>query len=260
MAELPPSEVKGAWFCSALDYARELHGDAQVDEWVAHSHPAYREVYANPIASAWYPEACFQEALSMLYERVAQENDRVFEKLIEGCTERGVNLLFRMLIRVSAPAFVLRRLPTMWRQIRRGAGHVDVMQEAGHSMVHYSEFPWFKDPLYRLLTVGSLRALVRTCTQESPRIEVLDYGVDQLSLRIAYRAQEAFPPPTRHVSTRPPQAGSRFPADLRSGEIPVIQVPAYSASEPMPQQQVVTRTRLLPGPPATAARKGGRRA
>jgi hypothetical protein len=211
MAELPPSEVKGVWFVSALDYARELHGDAQVDEWIQRAHLGYRDIYQSPIPSAWYPEASFQEALSMIYELVAQENAFLFEQIIEGCTEKGVNRLFKMLLRVSSAAFVLRRVPTMWRQIRRGAGHVEVLQQGGHSIVSYTEFPWFKDPLYRMLTTASLRAVVRTCTQRAPRVEVMDFTHDSLSVHIAYRCEPEFSP-LHHVSTRPPPRNSLIQA------------------------------------------------
>jgi hypothetical protein len=213
MAELPPSEVKGVWFVAARDYARAVHGQEVLDALLERTPYKYRDVYAAPIASAWYPEEALQEALSMLYEIVAQESDVIFEQIMEGCTEQGINRLFQMLLRISSPGFVLRMVPTMWRQIRRGAGHVDVDQHEGHTVIRYSEFPWFDDRLYRLLTVGSLRAIVRTCTHEEPRIDVLEAQGHSLTLRVAYRAHEQFPPPVRHVSTRPPKSIVRMHDD-----------------------------------------------
>ena len=138
MTERSPSEVKGVWFVAARDYALEVHGQAVLDQLVERTPPQYRDVYHAPIASAWYPEEALQEALSMLYEIVAQENDFLFEQIVEGCTEKGVNRLFQLLLRMTSPGLVLRMVPTMWRQVRRGAGQVDVDQYAGHTIVRYS--------------------------------------------------------------------------------------------------------------------------
>jgi hypothetical protein len=203
MAELPPSEVKGAWFVAARDYALEVHGPDVLEQLIAQSPAKYRDIYAAPIASAWYPEDALQEALSMIHEIVAQESDFLFEQIIEGCTVQGVHRLFQMVMRLSSPGFVLRLVPTMWRQIRRGAGQVDVTQYDGFTELRYSEFPWFHDRLYRLLTTGSLRALVKLCTREGVRIDVLEHARDSLALRINYRASEQPLPGRRHASTRP---------------------------------------------------------
>jgi hypothetical protein len=210
MAELPRSEVKGVWFVAARDYALEVHGPSAVEQLIAESPAKYRDIYAAPIASAWYPEDALQEALSMIHELVAQESDFLFEQIIEGCTVKGVNRLFQMVMRLSSPGFVLRLVPTMWRQIRRGAGQVDVTTYDGFTELRYSEFPWFHDRLYRHLTIGSLRALVKLCTREGPRIEVLEHGRDSLALRINYRASEEPVREPRRASTRPARELERF--------------------------------------------------
>jgi hypothetical protein len=203
MAGLVASEVKGIWFVATREYALEVHGQRTFEQLLDQTPQKFRDVYAAPITSAWYPEEALQEVLSILHELVAQGNDARFERIVEGCTEKGIHRLFQMLLRVSSPGFVLRMVPTMWRQLRRGAGHVDVEQHEGHAIVRYSEFPWFNDRLYRILTTGSLRAVVRGSAPAGARIEVLDHGRDSLVVRIAYHAQESYPPPVRHVSTRP---------------------------------------------------------
>lgn len=188
MAERPQSEVKGIWFVAALDYARDAHGDARMRQLIETSRHKYADVYRNPVGSAWYPEEALQQLLTLLYDVLAQQHDSTFERIVEGCTEQGVNRLFQMLLRMSSPAFVLRHVPTMWRQIRRGPGQVVVENHDGHSVIRYSEFPWFWDKSYRLLTTASLRAIVRCCANEAPRVEVLDHTSDTLSVRLAYRA------------------------------------------------------------------------
>ena len=100
---------------------------------------------------------------------------------MEGCTEIGVSRFFRVLLRLSTPGFVLRQVPTMWRHIRRGRGEVRVREEDGAFVLEYSDFPWFADPLYEHLTVGSVRALVRIATGKAPTIRAEGLG-DRLTL------------------------------------------------------------------------------
>jgi hypothetical protein len=205
MAGLATSEVKGIWFLATRDYALEAHGTRTFDHLLDAVPPAQRDVLAAPIASAWYPEAALQEVLSALHEVVAQGNDARFERIVEACAQKGVHRFLQMLLRITSPGLMLRMVPTMWRQIRRGAGHVEVEQHDGHAIVRYSEFPWFRDRLYRILTTGSLRAVVGRSAQASARIEVLGHGRDSLDLRVSYRTHESYPPPVRRVSTRPPE-------------------------------------------------------
>lgn len=219
MAELPQSEVKGVWFVAARDYAKDLHGPDVVDRLVAGSPAPYRDIYAAPISSAWYPEAAFEQGLIVIYDVVAEGNDAMFERIMEGCTEQGINRLFRMLLRASSPGFVLRRVPVMWRQIRRGAGQVDVQQIGGETHIRYSEFPWFHNPLYRMLTAGSLRALVRVCTGETPRIEVTEHSRNSMALSIRHKAESLSPNLPYTVSTRPSNTGSYSKIPERSSAV-----------------------------------------
>ena len=203
MTPILASEIKGVWFVAMRDHVREAYG-SQGLELLLHKAPLeFREVYGAPIASAWYPEATLQEALSLLHEEVAGSSDLVFEKVVEGCVKHGIRRMFQLLLGASSPGFVLRMVPTLWRQIRRGAGQVDVEQHADHTLVHYSEFPWFRDRLYRLMTLCSLRVILRCSSRAQPRIEVLEHGPATLSLRVAHRESQHERPAVRRASTRP---------------------------------------------------------
>ncbi len=235
------------WFVAARDYARDLHGQVVVDRLVAGSPPPYRDIYASPISSAWYPEAAFEQGLIVIYDVMTEGNDLMFERIMEGCTEHGIHRLFRMLLRASSPSFVLRRVPTMWCQVRRGAGHVDVEQRIdGETQITYSELPWFHNPLYRMLTVASLRALVRCCTGESPRIEVQSHTRSTLSLNIRYRA-ESLTPPVRFTSTRPPQIAMPQSVGLRAASAAPATAAKAQVAEPVGEVEPTTQTRLRSG-------------
>ncbi len=255
MASFPPSQVKGIWFVSALEYAREVHGEDVVKRIVATTPARYRDIYESPISSAWYPEEAFEIGLIVAYDVVAQGSDFMFEQIVEGCTEKGVNKLFRMLLRASSPSFVLRRVPTMWKQIRRGAGHVEVQQQLGRSLVRYSEFPWFRNPLYRMLTVASLRSLVRYCNGRSPRIEIAHQSASTLDVQIDYRALESDVPTVSFASTRP--AAPQLAAALAPQSMVMRTASARPAAEVASRRRTTPPPRpALPPSPGGAARAG----
>jgi len=241
MAESSESEVKGVWFVAARDYARDLHGPDVVDRLVAGSPEAFRDIYASPISSGWYPEAAFEQGLIVIYDVIAEGNDAMFERIMEGCTEQGIHRIFRMLLRASSPGFVLRRVPVMWRQIRRGAGHVDVEQIGGETHIRYSDFPWFRNPLYRMLTSGSLRALVRCCTGETPRISITDHTRSSMSLTIRHKAESVSPSVPYTISTRPTGTGALSKPPGRNLSICPTPDNSQTLAAPAPAPRAKTR-------------------
>ena len=99
----------------------------------------------------------------------------------------GVNRFFRVLLRLSSPAFVLRQTPTMWRQIRRGQGRGEVEPVPGGTLIRYRDFPWFDDVNYRLLAKGSLGAIVAIAGKQLPRVDISDFGSDWLDARVEHK-------------------------------------------------------------------------
>lgn len=178
MTGVGPSEVKGAWFVTARSYVLERHGDVALREIAEAVAEERRRAVLEPIASVWYPEEWLQETLAAAHRVVAGEDEHEYVRFIEGCTEQGVSRFFSVLIEISTPAFILSKVPFMWDRIRRGPGEVTVSRNDVGSRIHYQKFPYFEDPLYRLLTVGSLRAVVRRCTGAEPDVRVVSHTND----------------------------------------------------------------------------------
>lgn len=178
----PASEVKGAWFVAARAWleergglhlvARELEDDA-------------KRALLEPIPGHWYPEASLQSALGAMRANVAPSREELVDA-IDACTVIGISRFFRALLRVASPGFVVRQIPTMWRQIRRGAGRVEVDATSGRAKVSYTQFPYFADENYRWLTEGSLRAVVRTCTGRNPRVLIVRATSDALDVDLRW--------------------------------------------------------------------------
>jgi hypothetical protein len=154
------SEVKGVWFVSARRYLDEqkMHGVA--DRILAKISAPHRAAFAEPGASEWYPEEALAETLRLLRHETRTGSDEQFTQLMEGITQVGINRFFRLLLSVASADFVLRKIPIMWHQIRRGDGQVQVTTDARGALIQYTEFPWFHDPVYPLMTLGSIRALL----------------------------------------------------------------------------------------------------
>lgn len=182
MAEHATSEVKGAWFVSAQAY---LGAEGALPAVLAAVPPTHRGALADPVPSAWYPEASLKATLDAM-RRVHAPAPAAFVDAIDACTVIGTSRFFRALLALSTPGFVLRRVPTMWSKIRRGAGTVEVETDEGTATLRYRAFPYFADENYRLLTVGSLRAVVRTTTGRTPSVEIVQATDLDLDVRVRW--------------------------------------------------------------------------
>lgn len=178
------SEVKGPWFVSMRAWLDANSSRGELERMLARIPVEHRAALGDPLPSAWYSEEALASALHAVDAELTRGNGGAFVDLMDACTEIGVSRFFRVLLRLSTPRFVLRQVPTMWRQIRRGAGTVDVVDVGDDVEVRYQGFAHFSDPLYELLTIGSLRALLRTCTGSNPRLEVVRRAADALTVRV----------------------------------------------------------------------------
>jgi hypothetical protein len=181
------SEVKGVWFVCMHAWMAAHATAAERAAVTAGIVPRYRTAFADPLISEWYPEPMLASALQAAHQVLARGDDRRFVEIIEGCTEIGVNRFFRLLLRMSSVGFVAKLVPTMWKQIRRGAGEVQVEMVGQEARLFYQRFPRFSDPLYPLMTLGSLRALVRISTDGEPSVEILERGEQSLTVAVRPR-------------------------------------------------------------------------
>jgi hypothetical protein len=179
----PVSEVKGLWFVVGRRYVLLNQGADALEQCIALLGEKHGAVLDAPMASAWYPEEALQQTLGVLDLVVARSDPAEFVRVVEGCSLMAINAFFRTLMRLVPPATMLRKIPTIWSLIRRGAGRVVV--ETGHeqAVVRYSEFPYFDDVHYRLLTLGAVRSLLTLCRAENARVDVTAHSIDTLTVQ-----------------------------------------------------------------------------
>ncbi len=162
--------------------AKRSRGD--LDRMLDRMPSEHRGALEGSLTSQWYSEEALASALRAIDLELTRGDTAAFVDIIDACTEIGVSRFFRVLLRISTPRFVLRQVPTMWRQIRRGDATVEIVDVGDDVEVRYGAFPFFAEPLYELLTLGSLRALLRTCTGTNPRLEIAHRSSDALTVRV----------------------------------------------------------------------------
>ena len=181
------SEVKGIWFLSAIRYLREAHGEAMVERVTEGLLPEHRPIFTDALPGEWYPEAALQDMLAVLFGQVAGGDEDLFVRFVEEASVYGTGRFFRVLLGLASTRFLMRRVPVLWDRMRRGLGRVEVEQGERTTVLHYRDFPYFADPNYRLMTVGTLRGLCRVAGQVRPNVEIVDYGTDFLDVRVEHQ-------------------------------------------------------------------------
>lgn len=187
MAErLPPSEVKGLWFTVGRRYVLENLGQDALDAVLAHLGPEHGEIVSTALPSEWYPEETFGRLLVALNVVLAKENPEEFVRITEETSILGIHHFFRALLRLVPPPVMLRKIPTMWNIMRRGPGRVAVETGDHRGVVRYTRFPYFDDPLYRLLTKGAIQSLMRLCGTPA-QVELGLHTIDSLVVEVLWR-------------------------------------------------------------------------
>lgn len=153
-------EVKGSFFVIARKLIREGYPERE-EEFAKALRPEVRESYEDALASQWLPEEHLQEMLGALRSVVARGDHDRFEALLEESVQMGVHRFFTALLSLASARFVLRRIPVLWRLIRRGGSRVRVESHPDGTMVCYQAFPFFDDPVYETLTRASIQVLLR---------------------------------------------------------------------------------------------------
>ena len=182
----PPSEVKGLWFVAARRWVVQDLGEEALRAVLGELQGVAREALEDPLPSHWYPEEALQKGLDAARRvLVADDPDRMLD-LLERVTLIGINAFWRTALRVTTTAFALRALPVSWKHIRRGPGSMDVEIEDGVARVQYREFPYFDDPNYRLLVLGTLRPLLRCSTGQDVPVTIASYTKHALTAVVRF--------------------------------------------------------------------------
>lgn len=176
-------EIKGSAFVTLLRWAA-VERPAAVPAFFDALPPTDREPVRSALPSTHHPEALHQRVLGAAFTAFAAGDLAAYEAMIGECTLLGVQTFARLVLGFTSPAFLVRRLPALWGVLRRGPATLTVDQAGRESVLHYRQFPFFDDRLYRHYFRALLRAVVTPTLGHAPRVELLGHGADWLDVEI----------------------------------------------------------------------------
>ncbi len=178
--------VKGVWFVTARRHLVEAHGASALHAVARAMKLDHGPMLLEGLASEWYPEDAFQDALAAVMLQVARQDTKVFCEFIEECTVLGVNMFFRVLLRATSTAFLIRKMPVLSRQYRRNDWQCLAEADDHRATLEWKGCPYLGDRNYRLYLVAMLVKCAELCSNRRPAAEVAGHGDDWIKLQIAY--------------------------------------------------------------------------
>ncbi len=176
--------VKGNVFVTVREWLVQEHGADAYEQLLEAMPVAHAREVADPIPSTWHPEAIHQSMLHGLHAVFCGRDPRRYQEAIAALTILGVHKFARLVLQMSSNAFVLRRLPTLWRIIRRGPATTEVVQEGELTQIRYGAFPFYEDELYRSYILGVLTGIVRISAGADPEVQVVSHGADRMLVEL----------------------------------------------------------------------------
>jgi hypothetical protein len=106
--------VKGLLLVNLHDYVVDRHGDAAWEAVVARLKTADPEVWSGIVlTSSWYPIRAWNRAFEAAV-KMGDDTSAEMRKLGHFVAERDIHKVFRMLLRIAPPEFVLGRTGSLW--------------------------------------------------------------------------------------------------------------------------------------------------
>jgi hypothetical protein len=178
--------VKGVWFVTARRYLMESHGASTLHDVARGMKEEHRQALLEPLPSEWYAEDAFKDALDAVMVRLAHHDPHRFAEFIEGCTVLGVNLFLRILLTITSPSFLMRKMPVLARQYRRNDWTCAAEAEEHAATLEWRGCPYLADRNYRLYLSAMLVKCSELCGGRRPTVEVLGHGPDWIRVKVLY--------------------------------------------------------------------------
>lgn len=150
-----------------------------------------REVLDVQQPGGWVDEVQMEELLGVVYELGLNREDPAFSEFCRDVALEGIGRFMKIFLSLASARFVLRRIPVVWKRLRRSAGAVTVEPSADFIRLHYVDFPFFGNHLYRLLSIANCQALVQAATGAAPPGRQVSWTETTLSLEFDVRALRA---------------------------------------------------------------------
>ncbi|PRQ06889.1 hypothetical protein [Enhygromyxa salina] len=178
-------QIKGLALASVQTHVIETFGQAEWDALMKLLPPRTSGMFEDVDTGDWYPETEMRRVVHALYQHLAQDDDERFMALMRGVATVGINRFFGMILTITTGRFVLRNIPAFWRRVRRGPAVLHTETDAaGRVLVHYSDFRYCRDRIYRLVSLANCEAAAYAATKRLPKGEVAKW--DRYSMTLAF--------------------------------------------------------------------------
>src|SRR3974390_36445 len=139
------SEVKGVWFMTARRYLLQDHGEEAFERYVAAAPEASRGAMRDPVVSRGYPEETMRDAVTAFHAEIARGDDAAFTAAMERCAVLGVHWFVQLLLSVTTPRYLLRLVPAVIKQTRRGPVRCAVDVRDNAATLRFTGQPYAND-------------------------------------------------------------------------------------------------------------------
>jgi hypothetical protein len=177
------NQIKGFAFEVLRTHLIEQFGLPQFNEVFDTLPRRTREILDEADINEWYPEAEMRRVIHLVYDELAGRNDEKFVELMRAVALAGVNRFFRTVLGLASGKFVLRNIPSLWKRLRRGPASIRPEQLAdGRVLLHYENFRYCRDPIYRLLSLANCQAVVLAATKKLPKSSLMRHTGTTMTL------------------------------------------------------------------------------
>ena len=123
-----------------------------------------------------------REVLVAIHEGPLAGDHDAFVRFARALAHEGITRFMRVFLSLASARFVLKRVPVVWRRLRRNAGEVVVAVQGDRINIRYTDFPFFGTSTYRLLSLANCQALAHAATGRFPAGTIVDWSEDTLAL------------------------------------------------------------------------------
>ena len=184
------SRIKGLVFVTCRRFVEEGYGVEVCEALLSGLEPAAREAFNEPDVSELYPEAYMHAFVTRMHSLVAGGDEEAFCDMIRGIARLGISRFFRLILSLTSPVFVVKRIPLLFKRLREGPAELRTELDSAHIVVHYDKFPWCGDPVYRLTSMANIQAAVEATGAACPRVTVSECSSTSMSLVIDLERSE----------------------------------------------------------------------
>lgn len=178
----PAPQVKSLTFATMRAFAPKYLGAEQYEAVRGRIGVQTRALLDTAEPGLWIPEAAMREVLTAIHEGPLAGDDDGFVQFARALAHEGITRFMRIFLSLASARFVLKRVPVVWKRLRRNAGEVVVEVEGDQVAICYEGFPFFGTATYRLLSLANCQALAHAATSRFPVGTISDWSDDTLRL------------------------------------------------------------------------------